>query len=82
MQRKVLDIGKPAFSRSLPFSELNAITLLLPFIKATLRYEDCFVVSADEARKEIDGNGERDEWSADKADASEPGSPSALFWNT
>ena len=77
----MLEIGQPAFRRALPFSELNALTLLLPFIRASLNYERCFVVAVNDARKQIEAHGELDGWSKEKVNDSEPGAPAVQFWN-
>lgn len=81
VQRKVLEVGMPGFSRSLPFSELDVLRLLLPYLRASLKYQECSVVSVEEARQEIKDRGDREGWSKAKAEDSEPGSPAVLFWN-
>ena len=80
-QRKVVESGQSAFNRSLPFSELGALRLLTPFMRSSLKYNECYVVSVEEAEKEIAAHGEKDGWSKEKMDASEPGAPAVQFWN-
>lgn len=80
MQKEVLARGKAAFNRSLPFSELEALTLLRPYLKVSLKFQDVYVVSVEEAEKEIEA-GDKEGWSKEKIEASEPGSPSIQFWN-
>jgi leucyl-tRNA synthetase len=70
-----------AFNRSLPFSELETLTILRPYIKASLKYEDCYVVSVKEADEVIGAEGEKEGWSKERSEASEPGNPAVQFWN-
>lgn len=74
-------MGKPAFSRSLPFSELKALQLLTPYITASLKYRQCQVVSVEEGPSGMTSSEGNVEWSTDKAEASEPGTPAVQFWN-
>jgi leucyl-tRNA synthetase len=69
----VLADGEAAFDRSLPFSEINALILLKPYIQASLKFQQCEIV---EAQGEM-----TDGWSQERADSSEPGTPAIQFWN-
>lgn len=80
-QRKVLTQGEGVFDRALPFSEADALVAVLPYIKSSLKYTDCSIVTADEAKARIAAEGEVDELSLERAEASEPGTPAAQFWN-
>jgi leucyl-tRNA synthetase len=64
------------FDRALPFSELEALQAVVPYIKTSLKYNECDIITADEARAKAG-----DEISLEKAEASEPGTPAAQFWN-
>lgn len=80
-KKKVLAQGKRAFGRSLPFSELDAIKLLIPYIKVNLKFAEVDAVSVKDAQAKIAAEGEKDGWSTERAEASEPGNPSVQFWN-
>ena len=77
----MLAVGKAAFGRSLPFNELEAITVLVPYIKRSLKLQECFIVSQQEAEATLAKEGDKLGYSKEKAEASEPGAPSVLFWN-
>lgn len=81
-QKKVLTVGKRAFGRSLPFSELDALAALVPYVKVALKFDSIDVVSVADAQAHIAKAGESEGWSAERLEASEPGSPSVQFWNT
>jgi len=59
---------------------LEALTLLQSYIKVSLKFQEVYVVSVEEALKQVEG-GDKEGWSKEKAEASEPGSPSIQFWN-
>ncbi|WOO76690.1 Putative leucine--tRNA ligase, cytoplasmic [Vanrija pseudolonga] len=80
-KKKVQTQGKRAFGRSLPFSEIDALKSLVPYIKVALKYTDVDVVSVADAKAHIAANGESDGWALDKTEASEPGTPAVQFWN-
>jgi leucyl-tRNA synthetase len=80
-QKRVLTVGETAFSRSLPFSELDTLQLLKPLIEVSMKYRDLQIVSAEEALEHIAKNGESDTWSKERAESAEPGSPALQFWN-
>lgn len=80
MKRKVNEIGRKAFGRSLPFSELNALRRLVPFIEKSMGLESCEVLDVDDARAKMTAGGD-ELYPADKVEASEPGSPAVQFWN-
>ncbi|EIW72383.1 hypothetical protein TREMEDRAFT_70706 [Tremella mesenterica DSM 1558] len=79
-KKKVLATGKAAFGRSLAFSELDALSALVPYLKRSLRLEECYVVSQKEAEAVL-AEGEKEGWSKERCEVSEPGSPSVQFWN-
>lgn len=81
LQRVLLSKGPEAFERSLPFDELEALTVLSPYIKASMRFQEVSVVSVDEARATIEKEGEKDGWDKAKVEQAEPGSPETVFWN-
>ncbi|RSH93027.1 cytosolic leucyl tRNA synthetase [Saitozyma podzolica] len=68
-KRKVLATGPSAFNRSLPFSELDTLSLLRPLIKASLKYGECYVTSVDEANTILGTEGEKEGWSKERAEA-------------
>ncbi|KAK4687665.1 leucyl-tRNA synthetase, partial [Tremellales sp. Uapishka_1] len=80
-KKTVLQSGKSAFDRALPFSELQALISLLPYTKVALKFQDAYVVSTKEALDTIAKDGEQPGWSTEKAEASEPGIPGIQFWN-
>lgn len=82
-KKKVLTTGKRAFGRTLPFSELDTIKLLIPHIKSQLKYDVIDVVAASEAKAKIaEGTvTEAEGWSTERVEASEPGAPAVQFWN-
>lgn len=71
------------FERALPFSELDAITSLLPYIKNNMKLIDVVVVSQQEAQKHIAEHGEDSKagWESSKIEAALPTSPEVVFWN-
>lgn len=81
MQRKLAAVGPRAFGRTLPFSEVDAIKLLIPHIKSQLKYDEVDVVSVPDVKAHIAANGEGEGWNAEKAESAEPGSPAVMFWN-
>lgn len=76
-----MEQGAAAFDRSLPFSEYDAIYLLRPYIKSSLKFESIEVISVKDALATIENEGEKEGWSKDKVESAEPGSPAVLFWN-
>ena len=80
-QRQVLATGRAAFSRSLPFSELDTLILLQPYIKSSLKYAECEIMAVSEAIKHVEKEGESESWSRERIESSEPGSPAIQFWN-
>lgn len=80
-QRQVLSVGASAFSRALPFSELEVLQLLQPFIKSSLKYAECDIISTKDALQHIEQHGESSSWSKERVESSEPGTPAVQFWN-
>ncbi len=80
-QRSLLTKGPDVFERSLPFNELEALTVLGPYIKASMRFQEVSVVSVEEALATIEKEGEKDGWDKAKIELAEPGSPETIFWN-
>lgn len=81
LKKKAATVGARAFANKLPFNELEALKLLVPYIKQQLKYQDIDVVSVAEAKKAIEAGESGEGWSLDKAESSEPGQPSVQFWN-
>ena len=81
MQRQLIELGRKAFDRSLPFSEYDAISLLRPYIKSSLKFENLDVVSVSDALETIAKNGEGEGWDKLKVETAEPGAPAVQFWN-
>lgn len=81
LKKKAATVGARAFVNKLPFSELDALKLLVPYIKQQLKIESVDVVSVADAKKAIESNSEGEGWSLEKAESSEPGQPSVQFWN-
>jgi leucyl-tRNA synthetase len=77
----VINAGAVAFERSLPFSELDVLLLLAPYIKSSLKYTECDIVSTKDAMAHIEQHGESGSWSKERVESSEPGSPAVQFWN-
>ncbi|ORY23359.1 leucine-tRNA ligase [Naematelia encephala] len=80
-KRRVSELGKDAFGRSLLFSELDALKLLTPYIKSSLKLQECDIISIQEASKRIQDEKDNEQWSKERIEASEPGSPAVQFWN-
>ncbi len=57
------------------------MSLLLPYIKASMRFSDVYVVSNEEALATIARDGEKEGWEKTKVESAEPGSPEMVFWN-
>lgn len=81
IKRQVIAKGEAAFDRSLPFSEMEALKAIRPYIMASLKYQDCEIVTVKEALERIAQEGESAGLVKDRAEASEPGTPSSEFWN-
>jgi leucyl-tRNA synthetase len=81
-QKSLQTIGEAAFERSLPFSELDALVSLLPYIKVSLRLDEASAISVSDALETIERDGETDGWSKDRVESGEPGMPAVQFWNT
>ncbi len=84
-QRKISEQGPTtAFSRSLPYSELDALTLLLPYIQSSMRFIDISVCSQSAAIEAMESGSVKageEGWERTSVDKSEPGSPETVFWN-
>lgn len=81
VQRQVLSLGDSAFVRTLPFSELDTLLLLKPYIQTSLKYDTCEIVSVSSAISHVEEHGEGVSWSRERIESSEPGSPAIQFWN-
>lgn len=77
----MLASGPSAFTRSLPFSELDALVSLMPYIKASMKFQDLSIISVEDAQAHLAAEGESSTWSKERMELSEPGSPSNQFWN-
>ncbi|WVN89149.1 leucine-tRNA ligase [Cryptococcus depauperatus CBS 7841] len=80
-KKKLISNGSSAFDRTLPFDELDALKLLAPYIKSSLRFEDVDVVAVEDARTFVAKKGEQEGWSMDKIESAEPEAPGVQFWN-
>ena len=80
-QRKVLQNGELTFSRSLPFSEYDALVLLKPYIMSNLKLADLEIMSCEDALKKIENEGESKGLSKERVETAEPGDPGLQFWN-
>nr|XP_031858784.1 leucine-tRNA ligase [Kwoniella shandongensis]KAA5525856.1 leucine-tRNA ligase [Kwoniella shandongensis] len=81
-KKRVTALGSAAFDRSLPFDELHTLTILRPYIKSAVKFEDVDVVSVEEALKTLEeAGGEKEGWAKEKIESSEPGVPGLQFWN-
>lgn len=80
-QRKLAAEGTSAFTRTLPYSELDTLTLLLPYIKSSMKFEELSVVSVEDAQAKVAAGESGPGWEQAKIEAAEPGSPEVVFWN-
>ena len=81
-QRKLITTGTSVFSRDLPYSEIDALTSLLPYIKSSMKLQDITVVSVEDALSQIEKSETQGEgWDKATIERSEPESPQILFWN-
>lgn len=60
---------------------MEALKAIRPYIMASLKYQDCEIVTVKEALERIAQEGESAGLVKDRAEASEPGTPSSEFWN-
>lgn len=82
LQRKLTTTGTSVFSRDLPYSEIDALTSLLPYIKSSMRLQDVTVVSVEHALSQIEKSEAQGEgWDKAVIERAEPESPQILFWN-
>jgi hypothetical protein len=81
-QRKVLEEGSSAFKRELAFSEIEALNLLAPYIKNSLKFDVLDILSAKEAMALVGQEGQGEAVAKEKVESAEPGSPSTQFWNS
>lgn len=67
----------------MPFSELDALKSLLPYVKSNMKFIEVTVVSQEEAQKHIEEHGEdaKAGWESTKVEAALPTSPEVVFWN-
>lgn len=69
------------FNRELAFSELDALSILKPYIQASLKFETLEVLSVKDALERVGQEGQGEAVAKEKVESAEPGSPSTQFWN-
>ncbi|WVR06080.1 leucine-tRNA ligase [Kwoniella sp. DSM 27419] len=80
-KRKVITEGQSAFDRSLTFDELHTLRILVPYIKASERFQDVEVIAVTEASERL-AKGETDaSLEKEKVESAQPGFPEMQFWN-
>lgn len=58
------------------------MTLLQPYIKSSLKYDDIEIMSVEDGLARIEEEGEDEKgWVKEKVETAEPGSPNVQFWN-
>lgn len=55
--------------------------MLRPYIKSSLKYKELDIVTVDDARSSAAAGGAGEGWNLERIDGSEPGAPTAEFWN-
>lgn len=78
--------GPSVFTRSLPYSEIETLNILLPYIKSSMKFQEISVIAVDDALAALDkGDPEltptEKGWDRQKIEIAEPGSPETVFWN-
>jgi hypothetical protein len=83
LQKTLQQNGPAIFERALPFSEMDALKMLLPYIKSHMKFVEVSVVSQQEATEYIEKNGEDvvGGWEKARVDAALPTQPEIVFWN-
>ncbi|KAJ9096600.1 hypothetical protein QFC19_007133 [Naganishia cerealis] len=82
MIKRKLANDASALSRSLPYSEIDALTSLLPYIKSSMKLQDVTVISAEDALSRVEkGETQGEGWDKAAIERAEPESPEILFWN-
>ncbi|KAI5453128.1 cytosolic leucyl tRNA synthetase [Naganishia albida] len=82
IKRKLVTSGTSVFARDLPYSEIDALTSLVPYIKSSMKLQDVAVVSVEDALAQIEKSETQGEgWDKAIVERAEPESPEILFWN-
>jgi len=77
-KKRISEFGsQTAFRRALPFSEVEVLTEMLPYLKKTLGLQDAEVMTVEEVREKAGEAG----YTANIIDSSEPGSPAFEYRN-
>jgi len=77
-KKRIAQFGfEVAFKRTLPFSEQNVLTTLLPYIKRNLGFVDGEVITVESIQDKKGQPG----YATNIIDSAEPGSPGFVFWN-
>lgn len=76
-QKRISEFGAAvALNRTLPFSEKEALEIILPYLKRNLGFVEGEVVLADDVKGK-EGPG----YIPAIIETAEPGSPAFIFWN-
>lgn len=55
--------------------------MLRPYIKSSLKYKELDIITVDDARSSAASGEAGEGWSPERIEGSEPGAPTAEFWN-